>query len=154
MAMHWIVLWFESLICLNLISVAQDFARHLSSHTALPALRPARLSRRAQFFPIHPQVFLQAEEGKNHTDRPGAWLSITASDRPGLLYTIAHVLATLEINIEFAKITTLGERAEDHFFISGLALHTQSTWVNLETALLRVLEPHVGTGYLIQSNVK
>ena len=45
-------------------------------------------------------------------------MELTAGDRPGLLSRIARVLRRLEIDVENAKITTVGERAEDVFFIS------------------------------------
>jgi UTP:GlnB (protein PII) uridylyltransferase len=44
---------------------------------------------------------------------------MSASDRVGLLYSIARVLAHHEINLQLAKITTLGERVEDTFLIDG-----------------------------------
>jgi UTP:GlnB (protein PII) uridylyltransferase len=40
-------------------------------------------------------------------------LSLSASDRAGLLYAMARVLARHEVNLQLAKILTLGERVED-----------------------------------------
>ncbi len=45
-------------------------------------------------------------------------LDVTALDQPGLLATIADVLADLDINVQSAKISTLGERVEDIFHLS------------------------------------
>jgi [protein-PII] uridylyltransferase len=45
-------------------------------------------------------------------------LELVAGDRPGLLSRIGRVFHDLEIDLENAKITTVGERAEDVFFVS------------------------------------
>ncbi|MBU6510042.1 MAG: hypothetical protein KGQ73_07665, partial [Gammaproteobacteria bacterium] len=45
-------------------------------------------------------------------------LEIRAGDRPGLLSVIGQALAQCEARLWNAKITTVGERAEDVFFIT------------------------------------
>lgn len=45
-------------------------------------------------------------------------LEVITPDRPGLLATIARVFLKYEIQLNSAKITTLGERVEDIFYIS------------------------------------
>ena len=76
-------------------------------------------------------------------------LSISASDRAGLLYSIARVLARHDINLQLAKITTLGERVED-VLISGAQLQHSRTQVAIETELLKCWpcrrEPPAGQG--------
>ena len=49
-------------------------------------------------------------------------LTISASDRAGLLYRVARVLANHKVNIQLAKISTLGERVEDTFLVTGPSL--------------------------------
>ena len=44
-------------------------------------------------------------------------LELRAADRPGLLSTIGHVFIEQGIDIEAAKIVTIGERAEDVFYV-------------------------------------
>ncbi len=44
-------------------------------------------------------------------------MEIVSADRPGLLSTVGQVFVELDINIETAKILTIGERAEDVFYI-------------------------------------
>jgi [protein-PII] uridylyltransferase len=46
-------------------------------------------------------------------------MEIVASDRPGLLCQIGQVLRSHEIGIQAAKILTVGERAEDVFYITS-----------------------------------
>ena len=56
-----------------------------------------------------------------------------------LLARIASVLANANVNVESAKINTLGERAEDVFLIDGNRLHDEQALLKLETALYEQL---------------
>ena len=64
-----------------------------------------------------------------------------ASDRSGLLYAIARVLARHHINLQLAKITTLGERVEDTFLVDGPALQQNRTQLQIESELLDAVAP-------------
>ncbi|MBW7924709.1 MAG: ACT domain-containing protein, partial [Burkholderiaceae bacterium] len=92
-------------------------AQRLAERAPLAPPVEGRSSRRSRHFPIEPSVELQADErGQRFL------LSIVANDRTGLLYRIARVLAHYRINVQTARITTLGERVEDVFLIDGEAL--------------------------------
>ena len=45
-------------------------------------------------------------------------MEISAMDMPGLLSVIANVIATLDINITHARISTLGEKIDDIFYLT------------------------------------
>lgn len=47
-------------------------------------------------------------------------LEVISPDRPGLLATIGQVFMELNVQLQNAKISTLGERVEDIFFISDM----------------------------------
>mgnify|MGYP000651515396 CR=1 FL=1 len=79
-----------------------------------PSARPSRLSRHLKHFPIEPKVTIEPD-----TQAARYVLSVVAGDMPGLLLRIAHVLLAHHIQFYSAKITTLGERAEDTFVIKG-----------------------------------
>jgi [protein-PII] uridylyltransferase len=96
---------------------------------------PGRLSRQVKHFPITPQVSLRADEAGRHYI-----LSLTSADRPGLLFDVAEVLARNAINVETAKITTLGERAEDIFLLSGGGLAQDARAIKVERELLERLQ--------------
>jgi [protein-PII] uridylyltransferase len=66
-------------------------------------------------------------------------LSISASDRQGLLYLIARVLARHQIQVQLAKVVTLGERVEDTFLIHGPQLQHNRAQIEIETELLDAL---------------
>jgi [protein-PII] uridylyltransferase len=109
-------------------------AQMLSQQTALPEARTGRVSRRVKSFPITPRVALQPDE------KAQRWLlTLSSSDRPGLLYRIARVLAHHHINLSQARIATLGERVEDTLVVDGEALQNNRTQLALETELLQAL---------------
>lgn len=70
-------------------------------------------------------------------------LELRAADRPGLLSSIGHVFIEQGIDIEAAKIVTIGERAEDVFYVcletGGGALDEQRQR-HLGEALLQELD--------------
>ena len=90
-----------------------------------------RLSRQVKHFPIKPEASIRSDERGSHFV-----LSLTAADRPGLLYTVANTLAEYGANLHTAKIATLGERAEDVFLISGGDLRESASRIRLESTLM------------------
>jgi len=97
----------------------------------LPEPSRGRLSRRVRSFPVTPRVTLRPDERAQH------WLlGVSASDRSGLLYAISRVLANHNINLQLAKITTLGERVEDTFLIDGSALQQNKLQLQIESEML------------------
>jgi [protein-PII] uridylyltransferase len=79
----------------------------------------------------------QAAGGLRPDERRQRWLlSISASDRPGLLYAIARVLGRHEISLQLAKVTTLGERVEDTFLVCGQAMQQPKIQLQVESELL------------------
>ena len=94
-----------------------------------------RLSRQVKHFPISPEVSIRADEKGSHF-----LMSITAADRPGLLYSVATILGKHNVQLHSAKIATLGERIEDVFLITGQELSHTATLVKIEQELLTVLQ--------------
>jgi len=111
--------------------VEQKLAAVLLAGGPLPEPRRGRLSRRVKSFPYSPRISLRPDE------RATAWLlTISTSDRAGLLYAIARVLARHGINLQLAKISTLGERVEDTFLVEGAALQQNKAQIQIESELL------------------
>jgi [protein-PII] uridylyltransferase len=114
--------------------IEAELAAELESQAPLAAPRGGRLSRRVRHFPISPAVDIRPDErGAYHA------LSIVAADRPGLLYGVARTLARYHVNLQTARINTLGDRAEDVFLVSGEALANPKTVLQLEQDLLNEL---------------
>lgn len=72
-----------------------------------------RVNKQLKAFHVPPKVTFLPGNNKQRT-----MLELAALDMPGLLATIGQVFAQCDINIHAAKITTIGERAEDFFMIS------------------------------------
>ena len=119
----------------QLISMVEaDLARTLDAAGELPVPSRGRVSRRVKSFPIRPRISLLPD------DKAQRWLlNISASDRAGLLYSVARVLARHNLHLQLAKVTTLGERVEDTFLISGPELQGQRAQLAIETELLEAL---------------
>jgi [protein-PII] uridylyltransferase len=114
--------------------IEAELAAELASEAPLPPPVSGRLSRRVRHFPISPSVDIRPDErGAFHA------LQIVAADRPGLLYGVARTLARYHINLQTARINTLGDRAEDVFLVSGEALSNPKTVLQLEQDLLQEL---------------
>ncbi|CAD5371914.1 (Protein-PII) uridylyltransferase / (Protein-PII)-UMP uridylyl-removing enzyme [Rubrivivax sp. A210] len=116
----------------DLISLVEtQAALALASDGPLPQPRSGRVSRRVRSFPVTPRVSLVPDE------RAQRWLlAVSASDRSGLLYGIARVLARHKVNLQLAKISTLGERVEDTFLVDGPELQQPKAQLRIETELL------------------
>jgi [protein-PII] uridylyltransferase len=116
----------------DLISLVEtQLATALAAQGALPEPRSGRVSRRVKSFPVTPRVSLAPDE------RAQRWLlTVSAADRTGLLYAIARVLGRNGVNLQLAKITTLGERVEDTFLVDGPELQKPKGQLRIESELL------------------
>ena len=95
------------------------------------------VTRQARMFTTQTRVDFSASTSKEQTV-----LDLIAADRPGLLSTVGQVFTDQGINIASAKIMTIGERAEDVFYISnekGQALD-ENAKEKLRTALQQELD--------------
>jgi [protein-PII] uridylyltransferase len=128
-------LQFEGVHYRDMIALVENqLAEALVSEKPLHEPSRGRLSRRVKSFPVKPRVVLRPDE------RAQRWLlSVSASDRSGLLYVIARTLALHQINVQLAKVSTLGERVEDTFLVTGDTLRQDKKQLALETALLEAL---------------
>ncbi len=121
----------------DLISLIEtSLVKALQAEGPLPEPSRGRVSRRVRSFPVTPRVSLRPDE------RAQRWiLSVSASDRSGLLYGIARVLARHHVNLQLAKISTLGERVEDTFLVDGAALQHNREQLEIESELLDAIAP-------------
>jgi [protein-PII] uridylyltransferase len=91
----------------------QDYA---AANKALPRNRINAPTRKQRHF-THKAVATLS----NHASKPFSILEVLCPDRPGLLAIIANVFIEQHIALHGAKITTLGEKVEDVFFITDQA---------------------------------
>jgi len=113
-------------------------ADKLKTATNYIGVRPSRLSKA---FPVPPVVELHPDEGSHN------WrLDLIATDRPGLLGDIAQVFVSNAIDLQTAKVMTLGDRVEDVFVIRGEVLNHPRTQRQFERSVLDAItqeRPHV-----------
>ena len=98
------------------------------------------VSRQARVFSTKPAVMFSEDKSNQRTI-----MELVAADRPGLLSSVGQVFIEFEIDIHNAKILTIGERAEDVFYItdeSGAPL-TEARCESLRERLIEKLE-HTG----------
>lgn len=115
--------------------VESELKAHLIRNEQLLAPKPGKTSRRSRSFPIQTRVELRPDSSASRFI-----LSLSTSDRSGLLYAIAYTLANRQVQLESARITTLGERVEDTFVIKGDWFSEERARVALETDLLKLLQ--------------
>lgn len=116
--------------------ITREMMKLLTGDGPLPPAPKGKLSRRSRHFPTRTVVTTLPDESGR------AWiLNIICTDRPGLLYSISEVLAQYSINLQTARIATLGERAEDVFLIDGPVLSDDETLLEVEAKLVEAVAP-------------
>jgi [protein-PII] uridylyltransferase len=83
-----------------------------SSEDALPGVS-RRAPRQARMFNTATHIIVSVDD-RNHR----SVLELTAGDRPGLLCDVGNVLMQERVLLHAAKIMTVGERAEDVFYLT------------------------------------
>ena len=118
-----------------MLTIEKGLSNHLKNQNKNTLSLNGRKSRRSKYFPVTPTVELTADE-KNEFHI----LSLTAGDKPGLLFGIAKVLQQHDISVQTARISTLGERVEDVFVVKGSNLNDRKNSVQFESDLITALE--------------
>ncbi len=101
----------------------------------------ARVTRRA---PRQVRMFRTPTQISFAEDTAGGRtiMELVAGDRPGLLLAVGKVFRELGVEIKAAKILTIGERAEDVFYLTG---HDQQPLdATVREALSRTLDQRLG----------
>ena len=80
---------------------------------ATPPAVTRRAPRQVRMFSTPTQITFTEDAVRQHTI-----LELIAGDRPGLLSEIGKVLLAERIDVVTARIMTIGERAEDVFYVT------------------------------------
>lgn len=113
---------FDSFIITELNGELVEFARRRELEQALTvALQSEKLpvlsitpNRQLQHFTVQTDVRFLHENKKEHTE-----MELVALDKPGLLAQVSQIFSELNLNLLNAKITTVGEKAEDFFILTN-----------------------------------
>ena len=96
------------------ISIKKYINMAITSDTFLAQSRPQTLSRRLRSFDKKVNISFSEDLIHNRTV-----MEISCIDRPGLLSDISKILKEESIWIQSAKIATIGERADDIFYLNN-----------------------------------
>jgi [protein-PII] uridylyltransferase len=97
----------------RLAEIEHALWRSLQSAPDAPFAVSRRAPRQVRMFQTPTQIALSVDERNQRSV-----LELTAGDRPGLLCEVGQVLMQERIELHAAKIMTVGERAEDVFYLT------------------------------------
>lgn len=118
--------------------IEKRLLRALKSNSIYEGQSNTRKSRQLKAFDHPTRVRFEQDYLNSRTV-----MEISALDMPGLLSVIANVIAEMDIDITHAKISTLGEKIDDIFYLTtpeGNAITDQTTLDSLEKNLVSSLE--------------
>ena len=99
----------------RLAEIEQALWRSLQGPADAPFAVSRRAPRQARMFHTPTLIALSVDERNRRSV-----LELTAGDRPGLLCEVGQVLMQERVELHAAKIMTVGERAEDVFYLTDL----------------------------------
>jgi [protein-PII] uridylyltransferase len=118
------------------VTIERDLTRLLDQPDAPLSALSGRVARQVKHFPIEPAITLTPARQKPYYE-----LTVSCADRPGLLSSMARVFLNYDINLHDARITTLGQRAEDVFIVSNKKLADSEFASDFQSRLTRELRP-------------
>jgi [protein-PII] uridylyltransferase len=99
----------------RLRQIAGRLRRALNDLDATRPMSPRRTPRQLRYFNTPTTVSFDSEEPNGRTV-----VELITADRPGLLSRVGKVFTASGVRVHNARIATLGERAEDVFFVTDL----------------------------------
>ncbi|HET7921701.1 MAG TPA: [protein-PII] uridylyltransferase [Gammaproteobacteria bacterium] len=118
----------------RLREIEQVLGHEISRFNASPIAVTRRAPRQVRMFTTPTRIHFADDTTHTRTV-----MEISAGDRPGLLPLIGQALSACDVRLHNARITTVGERAEDVFFITdsqGQPLKEAGILDRLHAALL------------------
>lgn len=118
---------------------AAHLCTRLEAALAAPRRQRTRhnLPRRLRYFQRKPRILFEASSSPMRTR-----LALRTSDRPGLLADIAEAFLASGVRVHDARVTTMGETADDYFELSDR--NDQALDAACREALTRALELRLG----------
>ena len=115
-------------------TIERGLSRVLDDPTSPISPHSGRISRQVRHFPFEPAVSLIPARQKPYYE-----LNVSCADRPGLLSSMARVFLAHDVNLQDARITTLGQRAEDVFIVASKRLGDAAFAAEFQAALIAEL---------------
>ncbi|MEP7311891.1 MAG: [protein-PII] uridylyltransferase [Pseudomonadota bacterium] len=95
--------------------IEESLWRSLQRPEESPIAVSRRAARQVRMFNTPTEITITTDENNNRSV-----LELVAGDRPGLLCDVGKVLWEERVDLHGAKISTIGERAEDVFYVTDL----------------------------------
>jgi [protein-PII] uridylyltransferase len=121
--------------------IHRSLSEELSLVDDYPSVIHRRTPRQLKHFSMPTRTSINNDISSGYTV-----LEVISPDRPGLLARIGRIFIEFNVQLQNAKITTLGERVEDIFFITdenGEPLSDPQLCENLQREICRQLDEHV-----------
>ncbi len=125
----------------RLENIRASLIEHIAKPDSYKDLIKRRTPRQMRLFSMPTQTSMATDLNKESTV-----LEVVTPDRPGLLARIAGIFYEYGIELENAKITTLGERVEDVFFITdpdGNPIEDPQLCEDIQNTIRRALDEQV-----------
>lgn len=95
--------------------IEKALAGEVKLTAAIPLEKQVALTARARLMPVASHVTIDNQASDHYTV-----IEVSGRDRPGFLYDVTRALATLNLTIASAHVTTYGQRAVDVFYVTDL----------------------------------
>jgi [protein-PII] uridylyltransferase len=108
--------------------------------TPLPRIK-RRLPQRLRHFQVPTRINFSHNESQHWSA-----IQLTTGDRPGLLSAVGQALADSHLRLHNAKITTIGEQADDIFYVtedSGQPLTDAQRQAEVHRAIMQALDENI-----------
>ncbi|QEW07714.1 [protein-PII] uridylyltransferase [Nitrincola iocasae] len=122
-------------------SIQQHLTEELDDPDDFPEIIQRRVPRVLKLFTIPTSVNLSNDPSSQQTV-----LEVMTSDRPGLLARLGRIFVEFDISVRKAKISNIGERVEDFFFITnaeGNPISDPELCQQLQTDICQKLDEHI-----------
>lgn len=125
----------------RLDSIKRTLVSVLEDSDGFPEAAKRRTPRQFKLFAIPTEVNIRLDDDQTLTV-----VEVVTADRPGLLALIGRIFAELDLTLINAKITTLGERVEDVFYLTdqhGQAITDLTLWEEIRSEIRSQLDEAV-----------
>ena len=116
------------------LSICQTLHKNLHSFKANGNINIHRESRQAKHFPIRTKIYFHKDPLSRYTI-----IELTTTDHAGLLALIGQAFIELGVQLHDAKITTIGSRVEDMFYVTDQQLRPIDNKDKLEEIRSRLI---------------
>ncbi len=96
------------------LQISGKLRESLAGHLPMPFKVQRRESRQVKHFTVPTQIYFHEDPQQRSTV-----MELIATDRPGLLSKVGRAFSLSGVRLDNARISTIGSRAEDIFYLTG-----------------------------------